>query len=105
MQVIYNVTVSVDVDRADEWLTYMKDRHIPDMMKTGQFIEAKISKVLGHEEGGTTYAIQYLCESMEVYENYQSEFAPALQADHMNKFGSCTAAFRTLLQVHQGFKV
>lgn len=104
MQVIYNVTVSVDLDAVDEWLDWMKKVHIPDVMKTEQFLEAKISKVLGHEEGGKTYAIQYLCESMEVYENYQKEFALALQADHTKRFGQKTAAFRTLLNVHETYK-
>lgn len=104
MQVIYNVTVSVDEDICEEWLTYMKELHIPDVMKTGQFIESKISKVIGHEEGGKTYAVQYLCANMETYDKYKNDFAPNLQADHTKKFGTKTAAFRTLLHVHKSFE-
>jgi len=103
MQVIYNVTVSVDTDVCQEWLIYMKEIHIPDVMNTGMFIESKISKVLGHEEGGLTYAIQYLCKNMEVYEKYQKDFAPNLQKDHTTKYGTKTVAFRTLLHVHKSF--
>lgn len=103
MQVIYNVTVSVDVDKSEEWLTYMKEVHIPDVMKSGFFLESKISKVIGHEEGGKTFAIQYLCANMATYEEYQEKAAPALQKDHTEKFGKNTAAFRTLLHVHQSF--
>lgn len=104
MQVIYNVTVSVDIHVSDEWLTWMKEVHIPDVMKTGIFLESKISRVLAEEEGGVTWAIQYLCPNMEAYERYQSEFASTLQADHTRLYGKHTAAFRTLLEVHQDFR-
>lgn len=103
MNIIYNVTVSVDTDISEEWLRWMKETHIPDVMNTGMFLEARISRVLGQEEGGKTYAIQYLCESMEKYEEYQKDHAPALQQDHTVKYGTRTAAFRTLLQVHKSF--
>jgi hypothetical protein len=103
MHVIYNVTVSVDVDVAEEWLDWMKVNHIPEVMNTGLFLEAKISKVLGHEEGGKTFAIQYLCENMETYDRYQKECSPALQKDHTEKYGKKTVAFRTLLHVHQSY--
>ena len=103
MQVIYNVTVSVDYDVAEHWLEWMKEEHIPEVMETGHFIESKISKVIGLEDGGLTYAIQYLCQNMEVYEAYQANFAPTLQAKHTEKFGSQTVAFRTLLHVHKSF--
>ena len=33
MQVIYNVTVSVDYDVAEHWLEWMKEEHIPEVMK------------------------------------------------------------------------
>ena len=35
---IYNVTVNVSDDVHIEWLKWMKETHIPDVMKTGCFI-------------------------------------------------------------------
>lgn len=101
--IIYNVTVNIDFDVHDEWLTWMHQTHIPDVMKTGLFLEARISKILAEEEGGKSYAIQYLCESMEVYEQYQSVFAPKLQQEHSSKFAGKFVAFRTLLKVERSF--
>ena len=40
MHVIYNVTVSVDEDAHHEWLEWMQEVHIPDVMKTGSFVES-----------------------------------------------------------------
>jgi hypothetical protein len=33
--ILYNVTVSVDPEIHDEWLAWMKSKHIPDVLATG----------------------------------------------------------------------
>lgn len=102
--ILYNVTVSIDVAVHEEWLAWMRKTHIPEVMATGYFTQSRITKVLtGEEEGGKTYSIQYLCSSMEDYEEYQQNSAPALQQDHNAKYGAHTAAFRTLLNVIEEF--
>ena len=35
--IIYNVTVNVDEDVLSQWLRWMSENHIPDVMKTGLF--------------------------------------------------------------------
>ena len=97
--IIYNVTVNIDDSVQDEWLQWMKETHIPDVINTGMFSEAKLSRILAESEGGTSFSIQYLCESMDVLEQYQRTFAPALQAEHNERYGGKFAAFRTLLEV------
>lgn len=97
--IIYNVTVNIENDVREEWLEWMKEKHIPDVMKTGHFLENKICKVLVDEEQGTTYSIQYTCESMETLNNYQREHSPRLQKEHAEKFANKFVAFRTLLEV------
>ena len=97
--IIYNVTVSVDYSANVEWLEWMKAIHIPEVMATGKFIECKMSKILAEEEGGKSYSIQYLCESMDTLEKYQHNEAQELQLKHNKKFGGKTHAFRTLLEV------
>ncbi len=101
--IIYNVTVNIDYDVHDEWLHWMKTVHIPEVMNTGMFLEAKIARILAEEEGGKSYAIQYLCESMQTYERYRDEFAPALQEAHTVRFAGKFVAFRTLLKVENHF--
>jgi hypothetical protein len=103
--ILYNVTVSIDENVADEWLVWMKDVHIPDVMKTGIFTESRICKILAHEEGGLSYSVQYLAASMDDYERYEREHAPALQQDHTSRYQGKFAAFRTLLRVEESFKI
>jgi hypothetical protein len=98
--IVYNVTVNVDDAIHEEWLLWMKEVHIPDVLRTGMFIDNRILKVLVEEEmGGQTYAIQYTCKDMETFRRYESEFAPALREDVMRRYDGKFVAFRTLLQV------
>ncbi len=98
--VIYNVTINVEESIHEEWLSWMKSKHLKDVMNTGIFNEYKIFKLLSRQEDetGFTYAIQYLCDSLEKYEIYQRDFAPSLQQDTQAKFGGKFVAFRTLLE-------
>lgn len=102
--VVYNVTISLDVSVAEDWLTWMRDTHIPDVMSTGHFRDSKICRVHGEEEGGITYAIMYTAISQEDLDNYQAQHAPRLQTEHTQKFEGKFASFRTLLSVVQEFK-
>lgn len=97
--IIYNVTVSIDYDIHEEWVDWMQEIHIPDVMKTGKFMECRMSKILAEEEGGRAYSIQYLCKDQETLQKYQAEDAPELQKKHNELFGGKAVAFRTLLDV------
>ncbi len=97
--IIYNVTINIENDVRDEWVQWMKTIHIPEVMRTGYFLESKICKVLVDEEQGTTYSVQYTCASMKDIEDYKREHAPRLQKEVSNKYGSKLVAFRTLLEV------
>jgi hypothetical protein len=97
--IIYNVTVSIDNDAEESWVNWMKEKHIPEVLATGLFLESRFTRVLGEEENGKTYSIQYLCESMDTYEKYRDEHAPRLQKDHADRYQGKFAAFRTILKV------
>lgn len=96
---VYNVTVNVSDIAHHDWLTWMKQTHVPDVIKTGCFVDVRMLKLLYVEDEGHTYSIQYSFLEIVDIENYQKNFAPKLQAEHKEKFGEHTTAFRTLLQV------
>jgi hypothetical protein len=97
--IIYNVTVSVDQHVHEEWVLWMKNTHIPDVMATGLFLNSRLVRVLAEEEGGVTYAVQYTTADMATYERYKNEHAPRLQAETLRLYGGRFHAFRTLLEV------
>jgi|JI6StandDraft_1071083.scaffolds.fasta_scaffold143239_2 hypothetical protein len=97
--IVYNVTVSLaDESIHEEWMQWMKEVHIPEVMQTRLFEDYRILRLLQEENNGITYAIQYRSKSLEEYYRYQQEFAPALQAKTKEKYGEKLLAFRTLLE-------
>ncbi|WP_448530046.1 DUF4286 family protein [Raineya sp.] len=100
--IVYNVTVNIDKNIHEEWLNWMLNQHIPDVMRTGCFLENKIMRLLTETENdGFTYAFQYICASMQDLERYQKEFAPKLQAEHSERYKDKFVAFRSILEIVQ----
>lgn len=97
--IIYNITANVENDIKEEWLQWMKTVHIPNVMKTGYFIENMVCKVLVDEEQGTTYSMQYTCDSMRDYEEYKQIHSARLQKEVADKYGQKQVSFRTLLEI------
>jgi hypothetical protein len=103
--IIYNVTINIDESVHDKWMSWMLEKHIPEIMATGKFVEAKMVKVLIVEEmGGTTYSIQYFAESKEKLEAYYEEDAPKFREEGAQLFGDKMLAFRTELELIKEFK-
>ncbi len=98
--IIYNVTCSMDTSIADEWLQWMIEVHIPEVMKTGCFQNFKILKILTNVEDdhGINYSIQYHSDTLEMYQMYMSKYSKLLQQKTRDKYGDRIMAFRTLLE-------
>ncbi|MBV6645481.1 MAG: DUF4286 family protein [Cyclobacteriaceae bacterium] len=98
--VLYNVTVNIEESIQPEWIAWMKEIHIPDVLSTGLFYESKFLKLLNENPDveGITYAIQYLAKNMADVEHYLDKFALGLQQKHLDRFGDKFVAFRTVLE-------
>lgn len=96
---LYNVTIGIDPSVEQEWIAWMKSKHIPDVLRTGMFSEYKMYKVLHDNNDGTTsYSVQYFSDSLEKVVRYLEVFAPALVEEHRALFKDKHVAFRTLLE-------
>jgi hypothetical protein len=98
--ILYNVTVQIDKDIEVEWLEWMKSKHIPDVMSTGQFFESRISRLLNEpDEEVSTYVIQYHAESLAHYNRYINEFSAALRDEFNSRYKDKFVLFRTVMEV------
>lgn len=96
---IYNVTINIQEDVQDQWVEWMKNEHIPDMLNTGKFSKALMTKVMVNEEmGGVTYSVQYTAESKQMLDRYYAEDAKNLRGKTA-AFEGKFVAFRTELEV------
>src|SRR5690606_37131784 len=91
---------NIDESVHDQWLSWMQNKHVNEVLATGKFIKAKLVKVLVDEDmGGATYSVQYLTDSKASLESYYKEDAPRLREEGLRLYGDKMLAFRTDLQV------
>lgn len=96
---IYNVTTNVEEKIHDEWLEWMKTKHIPAMMETGKFEKATMSRVdVVESMGGITYSVQYKVKNKETLQRYFDEDADQLRAQTKPYEGQFVS-FRTEMQI------
>lgn len=100
--IIYNVTIKVDKSIAIEWLQWLLNEHIPEVMQTGCFTENKVVRLLEVDDTeGPTYAVQYFAQSKAIYNQYISKFAPLLRDKSFQKWGDRFIAFRSVMEIVQ----
>lgn len=97
---IYNVTTNIEDSVHDQWLNWMKEVHIPDVLATGKFLSAKMCKVLVEEEmGGSTYSVQFSTASKDMLKRYYEEDAARLREAVNLLFAGKFVSFRTELEI------
>lgn len=97
--ILYNVTVNIEKEVENEWLSWMKAEHIPDVLATGAFVDYKFYKILHNpDESTVNYSVQYFSETMEKLMHYSKHDAPKLQNDVKVKFQEKLVSFRTVLE-------
>ncbi|WP_309614861.1 DUF4286 family protein [Flavobacterium sp.] len=98
--ILYNVTMNIHESVHDQWMQWMQEKHINDVLATGKFSSARMVKVLVEEDmGGTTYSIQYTTDSKETLQRYYDEDAGRLREEGLKLFGDKMLAFRTELEL------
>jgi len=81
--IIYEVTVKVGEHIADEFERYMREQHIPEVMRTGAFISAGFL----YADGGL-YQTRYGAKTRADLERYFNDHADLLRQDVLKRFPS-----------------
>jgi len=96
---LYNITIGIDLDIESEWVQWMKEVHIPAVMKTGMFEEYRMYKVLHDEGDGTvSYSVQYFATTIFNVQQYLEKYGVRLVEEHRMRFLNKHVAFQTLLE-------
>ena len=98
--IVYNVTAKVDHSIAGDWRFWMLQEHIPMLLKTGCFTDAKLFRLIDQDDAdGPTFCAQYYCRSRKEYDEYIDQYAPAMREESQKKWGDKCLAFRSLMQL------
>lgn len=99
MAYIYNVTINIQEEVHEQWVDWMKNTHIPEMLATNKFTSALMTRVNVEEAmGGITYSVQYKSANKETLERYYQEDAARLR-NQSKAFEGKFVAFRTELEI------
>jgi hypothetical protein len=96
---LYNVTVKVAHPISSQWLEWIKNEHVPEVLATGCFINANILRILDIDDSeGPSYAIQYFAENRAAYDRYIELYANDMRQKSFNKWGDQFIAFRSIME-------
>ena len=100
IMLLYNVTIKIDWSIHDEWLAWMQDIHIPEVLGTGCFSSHKLLRLLQvDEEDGPTYAVQFYAATLDDFEAYLAHHAEHFRLQAAERWGADFIAFNTVMQV------
>lgn len=98
--IIYNVSVKTDLRIAEDWVEWMKQEHIPEIIATGCFTHATLARLIEADESeGITYVVQYHADSKALYNRYIRDYAPGLRQKAFDRWGDRFIAFRSVMEV------
>ncbi len=96
---IYNVTIKITHEIETDWLKWMQETHMQEVLDTGMFDSFHFFYLHeGDDEEGKTYIAQYYTTNEERYKRYIEEFAPTLREKGYALFGNKFIAFRSILK-------
>jgi len=98
--IIYVVNTTFKKEIRNEWLNWMKEVHIPDMLQTGYFTGAQIFSVILPARSGdeVSYTVQYTSDTYEKFMSYKVKEAKRMGKKVEEKFGASVVLERSLLE-------
>jgi hypothetical protein len=97
--IIYNVTIKVETEVADAWVSWMKTEHMQELLDTGIFSQSRLCRLLEQDEvEGVTYSAQYFCNTIADYNKYIDDHSTQMRDKAFKKFGGKFIAFRSVME-------
>lgn len=97
---IYNVTTQVKNAIYIEWLDWMRNEYIPEIIATELFSEYRIVKILDIDESeGPTFAIQYFTDSRTKYDQFVQFYSNKFSQKAFEKWNDKIFSFRSLMEI------
>ena len=98
-EIVYSVTVKPNVEIQNEFIAWLKEEHIQEVINTGCFDSARFFKLLDENEtDGSSFNIQYSTTEMSRYFDYINNYANEMRQKGLIKFGDQFVAFRSILR-------
>jgi hypothetical protein len=95
---IHNITYNIDTNLETDFLNWMREVHIPNVMLTGFPKSFKVMRLLTEiDNGGSTFSVQYNFDSIEGFEVFENEYFDDLNAAVNERYQGKYVFFASLL--------
>jgi hypothetical protein len=97
---VYNLSLKVDAEIVPEWIIWMREEYIPEVMATGLFDHHKFFKLLEADEdpSASTFVLQYFTDSNEKYTKFINHHSFLSSQKFSQKWKDRLLMFSTLMQ-------
>ncbi len=100
----YVIYILVDGSRATDWVKWMVDEHIPDVMATGCFVSSSLVRDSDADDRKRVgYRAYYRTATDADMERYERDHALRLRAEHSTRYAGAFSARREVLPVVSHF--
>lgn len=99
--ILYSVTISLPEQLEEEWLHWLREIHIPEVMDTGYFSQYRLHRLLEPivEAGYVTYNVLYTTDSLQSLHNYRMHAGFELQRQHLERFGEAVFVVCSVMEM------
>ncbi len=96
--IIYNVTTILEEEMHDQYLEFMQQVHMPEVMATGKFTSCELLRLTEPVNEGITYCAQYITDEAAKLEDYRKNQSARLQEDFKKRFENSYVSFTSVLE-------
>ncbi len=98
--IAFNHTIKIVPEIEGDWLEWLQETHLPEIMATQLFDSFKIYHLLElDDEEGKTYTIQFFTTEMQRYRQFMTDYCPAFDKKAFARWGQQFVGFRTIMEL------
>jgi hypothetical protein len=96
--ILYNITVIIDDAIESDWLNWINNTFVPEALSSNLLVSNRILRVLDSPNEGKTYCLQFIADSVQDYQLFQTNHAAALLEAHAQQFKNQSVFFSTTME-------
>ncbi len=97
---IYNTTYHIEEKSVKNFLIWLQEHFIPEILKTGMLSNPRLTEVLSNkEDGSSSFSLQLEVEDSKTLHAWYSQHGVKLNEEIVNIFKDDVVGFPTLLEV------
>jgi hypothetical protein len=95
---LFNVTVIIEEASAQDFLSWMKETHIPKLMDTECFVSHRFLQIKDSPNEGISYCVQFIAEDEPAHKRFLDLHEQNFIAEMYNKYPKKLVTFSTLME-------